>query len=312
MIETGLVLGIVASVFLAEVCWGHRVGLVRAWLWGRRGPLLGVRSLLMIGAAVIVAGAASAPVSRTANVHPTERELVIALDVSRSMTVRDGPQDRLTLAQTEAIRVVAALPGTRVGLVAFADEARLLVPPTLDHTLVTTYLQAIDPEAVTAQGSDLADAIAVSLNSLSSAEVRPGTVIERALLVVSDAESFEHPDRLQEAVSEADRRSVPIHWLTVGSSEGGMVPGAGAQAVSRADVDKAERIAEATNGRAARAGERGGLATILAELAPTPPPREPTPKAPGRKPPPASWLALVAFAAVGLEWLIGLRPWRLS
>ena len=49
MIETGFVLGIVASVFLTEVFWGRRVGQVRAWMWGRRVPLLGVRSLLMIG-----------------------------------------------------------------------------------------------------------------------------------------------------------------------------------------------------------------------------------------------------------------------
>ena len=312
MIETGFVLGIVVSVFLAEVCWGRRVGLVRSWLWGRRVPLLNVRSLLMIGAAVIVAGAASAPAASPPSAYNAEGEVVIALDVSRSMTVRDGRPDRLTLAQTEAMRVLAALPGTRVGLVAFADEAQLLVPPTVDHTLITTYLQAIDPEAVTAQGSDLADAIAVSLNALSVEDVRHGGVTERALVVVSDAESFEDPDRLNEVVREAGSRSVPIHWLTVGSSEGGTVPGAGAQAISRADMAKAERIAEATNGRAVRAGERGGLATILAELAAAPPTSELAPLGPAPEPPPVSWLALVAFVAVGLEWLIGLRPWRLS
>ena len=312
MIETGLVLGIVVSVFLAEVCWGRRVRLVHTWLWGRRGPLLSARSLLMIGAAVIVAGAASAPVSDPRSAYTTEREVVIVLDVSRSMMVRDGPLDRLTLAQTEAIRVLAALPGTRVGLVAFADEAQLLVPPTVDHTLIATYLQAIDPEAVAAQGSDLADAISTSLSSLSVAEMRPGTVTERALLVISDAESFERPDRLQEVVREAHRRLVPIHWVTVGSSEGGTVPGAGAQAISRADMDKAEWIAGATNGRAVRTGERGGLATILTELAAAPTVSELAPRTQGPKPPPAAWLALVAFVAVGLEWLIGLRPWRIT
>ena len=108
--------------------------------------------------------AVKVPIGRTS--------IILALDVSRSMCVSDVPPNRLTVAQDAARRFIADQPGrTRIGIVAFAGYAELVVPPTTDKRALTAAIDGF----TTARGTAIGSAMLKSIDAISSVNnsVRP-------------------------------------------------------------------------------------------------------------------------------------------
>jgi Ca-activated chloride channel family protein len=108
--------------------------------------------------------------------------MVIALDVSQSMLADDLEGGRFTRARTVMTEVVEGLPGWRVGLVAFADEAQVFCPMTTDAGALITLAQRARPGAELKGGSNLEVALATSQELLGN---RPG-----AILLLTDGEQL--------------------------------------------------------------------------------------------------------------------------
>lgn len=140
------------------------VALVRAAMpkrshWKRHVPaalfLLGLTSL----------GVASARPQVAANVPVSRTSIILALDVSRSMCSTDVPPNRLTVAQQAARSFVEAQPkGTRIGVVAFAGFAMVLVDPTTERQQLLTAIDGL----TTARGTVIGSAILRSLDVIAS------------------------------------------------------------------------------------------------------------------------------------------------
>ena len=86
-------------------------------------------------------------------------DIMIALDVSRSMMAEDLGMSRLDLAKRTIERIVGSLDGDRAGLVVFAGDAYVQAPLTLDLAAVKLFLDAIGPEAMPVQGTAIGAAI---------------------------------------------------------------------------------------------------------------------------------------------------------
>ena len=304
-------LGLVLLVWVCERRRGRRVESVRAALW--LSPRLGlpITSVLMVAAAVLVGAALLVPSPEAAEEpsSPTAPVLVLALDVSHSMTVSDVFPDRLSAALGTALRITASAPPGPIGLVAFAGDARLIVPPTVDRRLISTQLEALAPNAVGAQGSDLSNALAVSVQALGPDD-QAGAVI-----VLSDSEGFEESDRRSEAVEEAVRRGVPIHWITLGTQTGGAVPGQSRSAHSSANPETGSEVAAATGGVSLGGDDGLSLGTLLGRLEDRTLDTEEsaTPPAPDRRQTSVPLLAFMAFAVLGLETVgLGRQRWGTS
>jgi Ca-activated chloride channel family protein len=181
-------------------------------------------------------------------------DLVIALDVSRSMLAVDaGSTNRLAAATDAIIRLLDELGGDRIGLVVFAGEAFVAAPLTRDHVAVERALNAADPGIVSEQGSNLEEAIEWANESFDRAAPGP-----RALLVVSDGEQLQG-DAIK-AARKALREGIRVHTAGVGSAAGARVPPRPAQSagyvrntlgrevMSRIDEHRLQRIAEAGGG----------------------------------------------------------------
>jgi len=297
-------------VFLGEARRGARLSRVRAVLHGRRGRWLGARSLLVVGAALVVSLALRD--ASTWEGAPTEGppgSVVLAIDVSRSMSVGDGLPDRMAEARLAAQRVLMSLSAVRVGVVAFASRAHVVLPPTTDLGLVGTYLDALDPEAMSAQGSDLASAIDVSLRAL----VRTDSAYRaapRGIVVFSDGESFEGEAALGRALARARAERVPVHVVGVGREQGGVVPGLGNGSVSRADPGRLSAIARATGGNAVFRGSGVSLASLGRRLDSPATARDAVPASPDRGP--APWLAALTLVVLAAESVLGARTRRLA
>ncbi|MCO4768537.1 MAG: VWA domain-containing protein [Deltaproteobacteria bacterium] len=144
-------------------------------------------------------------------------DLVVALDLSRSMLAEDSKPDRLTAAKREIRDLIDLLRGDRVGLVAFAGTAFVQCPLTLDYHAFELFLDKMDPNWVPVGGTDLAAAVRVSMEAFPENE-RSG----KAVLLITDGE--DHSGELQAAAEEARQQGVHVFVVGIGNREGAPIP----------------------------------------------------------------------------------------
>ncbi len=144
-------------------------------------------------------------------------DIIIALDLSRSMGAADVKPSRLERAKLEIVKMFSDLKGDRVGLVGFAGVAHLQCPLTLDHRAARMLLDVMDVNLLPVQGSAIADAITVATGAFPDKDSK-----HKVLIVVSDGE--DHEKQIGEAVNMAAEKGVIIYSVGVGTMEGAPIP----------------------------------------------------------------------------------------
>ncbi len=147
-------------------------------------------------------------------------DLVVLLDVSRSMQARDVPPDRLTRATLEVGSLLDQLAGDRVGIVVFAAEAFVQCPLTTDYQAARLFLRSVGPGSVPRQGSDLGNGLRAARQVLEQGENSRGR--GKVVLVVSDGEDLEGD--AGEAARALGEAGIRIHALAVGTQAGEPIP----------------------------------------------------------------------------------------
>lgn len=148
---------------------------------------------------------------------PRGGDIVLAVDVSLSMWAADVAPNRLAVAKSEIDDWLAALKGDRIGVVAFAGEARIVAPLTSDTTSVVGMIDALEPGFVEKGGTDLGAALETSLGLLATREGDGAHVV-----VVTDAE--EASPRFEEFCRQAAIAGVAMTVLAVGTEAGAKIP----------------------------------------------------------------------------------------
>jgi hypothetical protein len=179
------------------------------------------------------------------------RDLIVALDVSRSMLANDVHPNRLRRAKADLMDLVRELRGDRVGLLAFRRKGILLCPLTTDYAYFRQALDAAGPESAPRGETDLGDAIAKALDAFDN---EAGS--HKAIVLVSDGEDL--TGKAKEAAQQAAKRLIPIFTVGIGDSRGARIPdqerrGAflrhrDADVVTRLDNDTMLSIAQTTGG----------------------------------------------------------------
>jgi len=144
-------------------------------------------------------------------------QILIAMDVSRSMAAEDISPGRLARAKLDVLDLINQLPGNEYGFIIFAREAYVYMPLTFDAEAGSVFLDGIDTDMLTLQGTDLARTIEVALAAFDQ---RAGT--QRVLLIISDGETHE-ADPL-EAAQLAAENGVTIYTMGYATEEGGLIP----------------------------------------------------------------------------------------
>ena len=139
-------------------------------------------------------------------------DIVFALDSSKSMLATDLPPTRLERAKLAILDLVARLESDRIGLVAFAGQAFLQTPPTLDYAAFRESLDATDPSMLSRGGSDLGRALK------EAAEAFPGENNVKVVLLLTDGEDL--GGRALEAAEQAAKDGIQVFAIGVGTSEG--------------------------------------------------------------------------------------------
>lgn len=177
-------------------------------------------------------------------------DVVLAVDVSRSMRTEDVRPNRLTLARAAAVELADRLGGDRVGLVAFAGSALTLCPLTLDRGALEMYLGLLDADLVPRQGTALGEAIRRAMDMFDrEAHAR------RVLVLLTDGE--DHEGDPLEAAREAQAEGIVVHTVGMGTPSGEPIPlpdgsyktdAEGQVVTSRLDTETLRAVAEATGG----------------------------------------------------------------
>ncbi|MES2475648.1 MAG: VWA domain-containing protein [Verrucomicrobiota bacterium] len=186
------------------------------------------------------------------------RNVIIALDISRSMRVADVKPDRLAQAKVIIYELLDAMPNERIGLIAFAGSAYQHAPLTIDHSAVREIVDQIDERWAPLGGSDLAAAVQLATEKLKETGQK-----NNALIILSDGEK--HEGDLSEMISQAESSGVYIVSIGVGTEDGGFVPNKnypdgqmrdrdGNAVISRLQPDVMRKLADETKGRFTIAG----------------------------------------------------------
>jgi len=144
-------------------------------------------------------------------------DIIICMDVSLSMMVEDISPNRLERAKREIIDLINVNQGDRLGLVAFAGQAFLQCPLTLDYKVLDMFLRQLKPDLIEKQGTDLGNAIDMSIESFDEQ-----SETDRVIVMITDGEDNEK--RGLEAANRARDKNIRIFVFGMGNPEGGPVP----------------------------------------------------------------------------------------
>lgn len=140
-------------------------------------------------------------------------DVIIALDVSKSMLAQDIQPDRLTRAKQLVMRMMDKMQNDRVALVVFAGHAYLQVPLTIDYGAMKMMLQNVTPDVVPTQGTVISEAVDMAVQSFSQKEKK-----YKSLIIISDGE--DHDEKAISKVKEATDAGVIVHTVGIGSPQG--------------------------------------------------------------------------------------------
>ncbi len=144
-------------------------------------------------------------------------DILFAIDTSKSMLTQDVTPDRLTRAKLAITDFVNKLDGDRVGLIAFAGDAFLQAPLTLDYDAFEESLDAIDTSTIPRGGTDIASAI-----QEAQAAFGKETQNKKILVLITDGEDLEAKGI--DAARAAAKDGLTIYTVGVGSPAGGLIP----------------------------------------------------------------------------------------
>ncbi len=181
------------------------------------------------------------------------RNLIIAMDISRSMETRDVAPSRLEEARAAAYELIDALPGDKIGLIVFSGEADLVVPLTYDHTALRDALEQVNRSWAGYGGTNFEQVLRRAMDTFA----RSAPDGANALVILSDGE-----DTVDSSISvaqEAKKHDLLVITVGIGTSTGAPIPdengenglwedAAGKHVISKLNIEALKRFSQATGG----------------------------------------------------------------
>ena len=233
--------------------------------------LWGLQAWLVLAGLFLCLFAASRPQwgKTTERTVERSRNVVVAIDVSRSMLAEDVRPNRLERAKADVADLIDSLEGDRCALVAFRRTGVVMCPLTTDHAYLRSALEKLSPESAPRGETDLGSAIRASLDALD-----PAADDHNAVIMISDG-----GDLRNEALANAElakKRGVPIftvgigdprHETTLPSEDGrGPLKYNGETVKVRLEESALKAIADASRGRYVPLATAGTAETTLGAI----------------------------------------------
>ena len=144
-------------------------------------------------------------------------DVMLVLDVSRSMQAEDVKPSRLARAKYQIRGLLDLLRGDRVGLVVFAGQAFVQCPLTTDYGAVEMFLDVLDAGAIPVQGTAIGDAVRLATRSFEESEGQ-----HKAIVLFTDGE--DHVGRPLAAAQAAAAQDIRLFAVGLGTPGGELIP----------------------------------------------------------------------------------------
>ena len=183
-------------------------------------------------------------------------DILVAMDVSKSMMAKDIQPSRLHKAKHEVEGLIHRLKGDRIGLIAFAGVPFVQCPLTLDYGAANIFLDIMQPDLIPTPGTAIGGAIQKAIETFDQKERK-----HKVLVLITDGE--DHKGDALEYAEEAEREGIVIYTVGIGSREGEPIPSRegtgfekdrqGEVIITKLDELTLEKIALQTGGKYYRA-----------------------------------------------------------
>ncbi len=182
-------------------------------------------------------------------VFDQSREVIIAVDLSRSMLAQDVKPSRLDRSKLLISSLLDGLKGERVGLVLFAGTAFLQSPLSADYEVLREFLPALNTDYLPEGGSNYKAMLETSMQAFGT------STADRYLIVLSDGESTE--DEWHSLTASLKTKGIRVIGLGVGTAQGSFIPEPGgglvkdergAVVMSRLNSSTLQELAQVTGG----------------------------------------------------------------
>ncbi len=216
---------------------------IYAGLWRRKallrfgdsaltGPLMPARAKgrkalrfvlqLLALAAIVLALANLRMGSKKEMVKREGADIMLAVDLSRSMLAEDIRPNRLDRSKFFISQLLRELRNDKVGLVVFAGNAYLQMPLTVDSRAALMYLNILDTEVIPRQGTAIGEAINLTIEAFEEGQGPAGKTKSRALIIITDGENNE--GEAVEAAAKAAENGITVYTVGAGTPKGAPIP----------------------------------------------------------------------------------------
>lgn len=172
--------------------------------------------VLLAFACLIFAAANPQVGTKMQEVKQTGIDVFILLDVSYSMTAEDIKPSRLDKAKYQISNLINKLRGDRIGLIIFAGQAYIQIPLTTDYAAANLFLSAVDVNSVPTQGTAIASAINLAVESFDT------LATDKVIVAITDGE--DHEGDVMDAVDNATSKEIKVYAIGLGSAGGVPIP----------------------------------------------------------------------------------------
>jgi len=191
--------------------------------------------------------------TRTETVKREGIDIVFAIDVSKSMLAEDVAPSRLEKSKQIVSQVINSLGSDRIGIIGYAGNAYPVLPITTDYSVAKMFLQNMNTDMVSSQGTAISDAINLAGTFFDDAQT------SKLVILLSDGE--DHGEGSEEAAAEAQKKGIKLITIGMGTEKGGPIPlkvngriegykkdGQGETVITKLYPDALKTIAERTKG----------------------------------------------------------------
>ncbi|MGC3946658.1 MAG: VWA domain-containing protein [Chryseolinea sp.] len=151
------------------------------------------------------------------------KDIVICVDLSKSMDAFDIQPSRLEKVKFELKKVVSAFNSDRIGIVIFSSEAFMQCPLTYDQNALNLFIETMNTGLVPASGTDFGPPLKLALQKLEDDDKTGGNERSKSkiIILISDGEDF--GETTKEVAQEIEKRDVKLFTLGVGTEKGGNI-----------------------------------------------------------------------------------------
>lgn len=197
------------------------------------------------------------------------KDIMICVDLSKSMDATDVQPSRLEKVKYELKRLSEAFSSDRIGLVIFSSEAFMQCPLTYDQNALHLFIETMNSGLVPGSGTDFGPPLRMALKKLKDQEGPSTQQKSKIVLLISDGEDF--GEETSDIIRDIEDQGIKLYTLGVGTEKGGQIPAqrgvkmdnTGQPVVTRLNPGALKELASKTKGDYFEINERKNEVTKL-------------------------------------------------